>query len=138
MKKEIDTITFDFTILEQYEPSEIKERPEYGSYIHGLFIEGAEWNHRDGFLDDSAPKVLFNKMPCIWFKPYQLTPEYVKDKSRNDYSCPVYKTSKRAGVLTTTGHSTNYVISIDVPIKKQAKEEEWILKGVAMLTQLDD
>lgn len=49
-------------------------------------------------------------MPVIHFKPQE-------DFKRNDeeYACPCYKTTTRAGVLSTTGQSTNYIISVDVP-----------------------
>ncbi len=52
------------------------------------------------------------------------------------YACPVYKTSVRAGVLSTTGQSTNFVLPVMLPSAKES--DYWVLKGAAILCQLDN
>lgn len=50
--------------------------------------------------------------------------------------CPLYKTSKRAGELSTTGHSTNFVMYFYLKCEEEA--DHWIRRGSALLTQLDN
>ena len=69
-------------------------------------------------------------MPLIWIIP---APNVESDY--RVYKCPAYKTSVRKGELTTTGHSTNYILTIDLPT--DIPESHWVKRGVALLTQLD-
>mmetsp|Transcript_50595 Transcript_50595/g.45372 ORF Transcript_50595/g.45372 Transcript_50595/m.45372 type:complete len:140 (+) Transcript_50595:632-1051(+) len=104
--------------------------PEDGCYIKGLFLEGCRWNWDEWCLDDSKPKELFVEMPIIWLKPIV---NRVQPKD-GFYKCPVYKILTRRGQLSTTGHSTNFVMNIEIPSKDPQKK--WVKAGVAMFCAL--
>ncbi|XP_032391908.1 dynein heavy chain 3, axonemal isoform X1 [Etheostoma spectabile] len=126
----IDFIGFEFEVTKN--ETHIDEKPEDGAYVKGLYMEGARWDRENMVIGESLPKILFDSLPIIKLKPGEMA----MFKHENIYICPVYKTSARRGTLSTTGHSTNYVLSIELPSDKPQKH--WINRGVACLCQLDD
>lgn len=105
------------------------ETPEDGALISGLFMEGARWDYKGGNLEESHPKILFSKVPIIWLKPTKVS----KMKENDCYECPMYKTAERKGVLSTTGHSTNFIINVRTPMGGKSESTHWIKRGVAMI-----
>ncbi|KAF6767842.1 hypothetical protein AHF37_10789 [Paragonimus kellicotti] len=119
----VDTISFDFQVSQLVQSKH--------NYIRGLFLEGARWDFQRHLLGESRPKELYVNMPVIWLIPVA----HRKPPTKGSYECPVYKTLTRAGTLSTTGHSTNFVFAIDIPTDKE--EKHWIQRGVALLCALN-
>ncbi|XP_065895241.1 dynein axonemal heavy chain 1-like isoform X2 [Dysidea avara] len=126
----IDTITFDFKVIDT-DVDSLTSRPDNGCYIRGLFLEGAQWDNTAHELSESRPKELYTDMPVMWLIPTANR----KPPQSGVYICPVYKTLTRAGTLSTTGHSTNYVVAVEVPSSKE--QFHWIKRGVALLCALN-
>jgi dynein heavy chain len=136
----IDTLSFDFLFLNHKPYESISAKPADGCYIRGLFLEGARFDQDTGMLADSIPKQLFTQLPVIHLLPVPNRPK----KTSGVYLCPVYKILSRWGVLATTGHSSNFVIFIELPTDKPTIANNagdadcgyWIKAGVAAFTSL--
>ncbi|XP_025198734.1 LOW QUALITY PROTEIN: dynein heavy chain 3, axonemal-like [Melanaphis sacchari] len=128
----IDKLGFEFEVTIYESEIELKDKLEEGVYCRGLFLEGARWDRELQILNESYPKILFDTVPIICFKP-GIKSEFEK---KMYYDAPIYKTSARRGILSTTGHSTNFVMFINFLIDRP--KEHWINRGTACLCQLDN
>merc|ERR1712010_94783 len=136
----IDTIAFDFIMLDTFSADSITTKPTDGVYIRGLFLEGARWDPEIRSLNDSRPKQLFSPAPIMHLSP-------CKDREEPTggiYRCPIYKVLSRRGILSTTGHSTNFVMWIEIPSNREdginndgkVDQLEWAKGGVAAFCSL--
>jgi dynein heavy chain len=77
-------------------------------------------------------QVLFSPAPRLLLSPCEVS----KQQEFPCYTCPLYRTPERRGVLATTGHSTNFVMELLIP--SDQPEDHWIRRGVAFLLSLAD
>lgn len=127
----IDTLNFGFRMRGEDGPDDIEPHtvPEDGILIYGLFMDGARWNKGASTVDDSRPGEIYSFVPVIHFIP-------TKDYKANpkEYSAPCYKTHVRAGTLSTTGMSTNFILTIEMPSSRDPAL--WVTAGAALLSTL--
>merc|ERR1719161_1147243 len=86
------------TDVQPWDPERVKEMPEEGQNIHGLFIEGARWNRGEQKLDESEPKKLFVPMPVIYVTAMTLKDVKTHGASYGQYgpyNAAVYKYPRR-------------------------------------------
>jgi len=132
----IDRIIWNFEVVKaDFVPT---EHPERGAYSDGLFMDGARWDDDAMCVADSHPKVLWSTMSAFWLRPVDTS----EDKHNYDklYMAPIYKTSERKGVLSTSGHSSNFIMYLAIPHSCQPPHCEtfWTKRGVALISQTDD
>ena len=127
----IDTLNFGFLVKNMEGAEDVADPPEDGMYISGLYLEAARWDRRQKRLKTSNPGEMMSLMPIIHFTPLQ---NYIPNPA--DYQAPLYKTNLRAGVLNTTGQSTNYILDVGLPTDENPRF--WILMATAMCTMSND
>jgi len=138
----IDTVSFSYAVQDP-DAEYSANTPETGCRISGLFLEGAGWDGDRRVLVESRPKELFLTFPPIWLKPMVNR----QPPSEGVYACPVYKTLSRAGTLSTTGHSTNFVLTVELPSDQPCEgtftqfcetfSPLWIKRAVALFCALN-
>jgi dynein heavy chain, axonemal len=111
---------------------QVTSAPKDGVYIDGLYVDGAQWQRKSRSLADAEPGCMYSPLPVVHFSPRRDA-----NTPASHYSCPLYKTSLRAGILSTTGQSTNFVLYVDLPVAQGTNQDYLILHGVALLCMLD-
>jgi len=127
----IDQLNFSFIIKAMEGPEDVADAPADGVYITGLYLEAGRWDRRQKKLKPSLPGEMMSLMPLVHFFPVM---DYVPNPA--DYQAPLYKTNLRAGILNTTGQSTNYVLDVSVPTDENPRH--WVLMATAMVCMSND
>jgi dynein heavy chain len=125
----VDKLGFSFAILDK-EGDEVTEQPHRGCYIHGIFTDAWRWDRERQVMTDSLPGEPYAVLPIVHFlpEPYHKTPS-------NFHRIPMYRTTVRAGVISSLGASSNYVCPIEAPTEKDS--DYWVLKGAACVCALN-
>lgn len=107
------------------------ERPKDGVLIHGLFMDAFRWDDKAIKCAESNIGEMNPPLPMLHMEPKRnLVP------NPKHYISPLYRTALRAGTLSTTGHSTNFVVTVNLPSDQD--QDHWIRKGAALICQLTD
>lgn len=122
----IDTLSWEFPMLPHTDISEITKAPEEGTYVHGMFLEGARWDFSASCLIDANPMQLNSPMPIVHFKPVE-----GKKRSKGMYVCPLYMYPIRTGTRERPSFMT------EVDLKSGSRDSTfWTKRGTALLLSL--
>jgi len=112
-----------------YDLERVREPPEEGQNVHGLFMEGARWQRSEAKLEESEPKKLFTPMPVIF-----VTAATARDLRgavqygpHGPYNAAVYKYPKR---------NDRYLI-FRMLMRTDLHPFHWKLRGVCLVAQTD-
>mmetsp|Transcript_28356 Transcript_28356/g.28139 ORF Transcript_28356/g.28139 Transcript_28356/m.28139 type:complete len:1100 (-) Transcript_28356:27-3326(-) len=122
----LDKATLYTDVTTMLTPEEVKEKPEDGCYIYGLYLEGARWNMQKNCLDLQKPKELVVEMPLVQVIPVEAN----KLKLRGTIKTPVYITQARRNAM-----GVGLVFEADISTDMHLSH--WILQGVAMVLNTD-
>lgn len=143
----LDKMTTETHVTSMWNVTDVQDSAVDGTYIHGLFIEGARWPKGEeagdsflvsgtkcaGALCESRLKELIPPMPVIYVKAvpilshWEASPVGYLRGDPSVYECPVY---------TTTFRGPTYIFL--ATLKTNNPASKWVLNAVALMLQTDD
>ena len=114
-----------YSAVQKLDKSDLRQGPEEGVYVHGLWLDGAGWSKKNVCLVDQAPKTLFYELPVLWITGCLSTAS--KSDKNMYYDAPLYKAPKRTGL--------NFISSVQLRTEEQP--QMWTLRGVELLATID-
>lgn len=112
----LDKSTMYTNVTTHRDPKEITKRLDQGTYVQGLYLEGARYNSEEDCLDYQNPKELVQEMPLVQIIPVEAN----KLKLRGTIKTPVYITQLRANSM-----GVGLVFEADLKTKKHTSH--WVL-----------
>ena len=113
------------TEVTSYESPERAGQQTKGVFVHGLFMEGAQWDEESKSISESLPKILFDNLPVILVS---VVDAKRKPKASNHYLCPVYKYPAR----------TDRYLIFEIPLPSGSRPSwHWVFRGVAILCSIE-
>ena len=122
----LDKSTLYTEVTKERNPANVKTRLAFGTYIQGLYLEGARWNIDRGVLDYQNPKELIIEMPLIQIIPIEAN----RLKLRGTIKTPVYVTQNRKD-------SMGVGLVFEADLRTEKHNSHWILQGVALVLNTD-
>jgi len=116
-----------YTVVTKFtDRSQVTKRLEHGTYIEGLYLEGARWDMEKGCLTRQNPKELVQEMPLIQIVPIEAN----RLKLRDSLTTPVYVTQDRRNAM-----GVGWVFDANLHTKEHPSL--WVLQGVALCLNTD-
>ncbi|KAL8448543.1 hypothetical protein Emed_003723 [Eimeria media] len=107
--------------------SSIPDPLEFGTYVEGMYIEGARWDAASRCLAPQHPRKLFEELPLVKVVPV----ESHRLNVRNLLKTPVYATQARRNAM-----GEGWVFDAWLPYSEHGSF--WILTGTAIVLQTSD
>jgi len=106
---------------------EVPGKMDFGTYIRGLYLEGAGWDVEKGHLVTQEPKVLVVQMPVLAVIPVEAT----KLKLAGTLRTPVYVTQQRKNAMGVGQ-------CFEADLATEEHNSHWVLQGVALVLNTDE
>jgi dynein heavy chain len=121
-----------FTEMTNYrEASEVGgDRLEFGTYIEGLYLEGADWDLEISALTQQQPKQLVSRTPIMKIVPIEASDPRIKDQGL--LATPVYYTQQRRNAM-----GVGFCFEAALRMPASDKPSRWVLQGVALFLNID-
>eukprot|EP01116_Phalansterium_solitarium_P024809 TRINITY_DN91_c3_g2_i3.p1 TRINITY_DN91_c3_g2~~TRINITY_DN91_c3_g2_i3.p1 ORF type:complete len:554 (-),score=254.47 TRINITY_DN91_c3_g2_i3:209-1870(-) len=120
----LDNMTLFTRVTPHTNPEDIKQRPDAGCYVQGLFMEGAAWDYDKMELRHQDSKQLVVELPILQIVPI----EQSRLKLQNTFRTPIYITQERNNKM-----GVGIVFEADLPTTMHASH--WVLQGCCLLLQ---